>query len=79
MAKVLVLRLGGLSQPLGGAVFTRRLAGGRFGVGSGRFDKLSPGRAASPNSGSTRPNRRQLLDCEGIGFAVARLTQTLAR
>ena len=39
----------------------------------GRFDTFSTGRALSPNSGSTRPNRGEVLDGEGIGFAVRRV------
>lgn len=42
-------------------------------MSGGRFARFSPGRAALPNRGLTRPNRCEVLDCEGIGFAARRV------
>jgi proline iminopeptidase len=48
---------------------------GHFGrLSASSFGKLSPGLAGSPNTASTRPNRCQVLDGQGDGFAVRRVT-----
>lgn len=46
-------------------------------MGSGRFGKISPGCAASPNNTCTQPNRCEVLDGKGLGFAVRRVMPTL--